>query len=264
MSNMTELHFGMMLLPASPPPAPLPAPIEERKTTIQVVPEVLVGEVMPAVTQGDQPAKKKNPTWVTGFCGTGAHEGTKKLSARGALLKPCQGTFYVQFKTYECNCSCHAVFREIAAITGVTTSVAQTVGSSSVTPPVVPTGDENPVPLPSGTLTRPIGQTESRPVVTTAPTFSPTNGGHRPKGGLESEVAYIAFNWFNKSTDPAVIGLTPDLVIRATRGDKKPSNGAVYAVFKRWERQGYVTLANKPFRMVKLTESGLRYLARWA
>ncbi len=94
--------------------------------------------------------------------------------------------------------------------------------------------------------------------------FSATASGQRARGQLEAEVAFIMNRWFNGKTDGSIQALTPDLVRVAIKTLPPPSNGAIYSIFKRWSESGYVVLEDKPFRIVKPTESGLRALRRWS
>lgn len=219
--------------------------------------------------------------YITGFCGNGWCEGTKKISVNGSLLRACSGLFVIQGKTYECKHVCHEVFRQIAEMTGLTTQASlptDLIGSlwgpangllHSPSPDTRNDG-ETPVATTTEAATRaPVaiapGVSSLRPLLPSpllaSEHFSPTPSGQRARGQLEAEVANIAVRWF---AGQEAMPLTPDNVRAGIKTEPSPSNGAIYSIFKRWETQAYCNLADKPFRMVSLDERGKRYLSRWA
>lgn len=234
--------------------------------------------------------------YITGFCSNGGHEGTKKLSDKGTLLRACSGSFLITGKTYNCRCNCHEVFRQIFEMTGMTTQTVAPAVSASPPPPdsaadipvdligsifgprennglllggptPAPNHREAPVTatttasIPGPPVTAP-GVSSLRPLLPPAQSaFSATKSGQRARGQLEAEVANVAMRWFREAD---LIPLTPDNVAAAVPSEPRPSVGAVYSIFQRWSKQGWAELGTKPFRMIRLTEQGKRGLARWS
>lgn len=219
---------------------------------------------------------KKYP-YITGFCNSGACEGTKKLSERGSLLRACSGEYVVQGKTYKCGCECHEVFRQIAEITGLTVKhdlISTFMGPSSIketgTRANVPTTKSAPVVglvVPSNAL--PVAETtgaspslvDQRGPTLAVPAFKPTASGRAARGELEEQVKYVLRQHFNLAEVGTAPALVPKEISEIINKDKPPSVGAVYAVLKRLQNRGLVVLADKPFRVVDTTEYGRR--ASW-
>lgn len=218
--------------------------------------------------------------YTTGFCGNGYHEGTKKLSARGTLMKACQGSFYILGKTYECMCDCHSVTRQIFEITGIQRAIpgndliGMLYAPSSPSPSIAPIGAHGTEVTPvtatpgqhmPGTVEPMPGVSLLRPLLPKSPAeaFQPTGSGQRARGQLEAEVASVMHRWFRGNVTTDAIPLTPDNVRAAITSQPPPSNGAIYSIFKRWADKGWCVLADRPFRMVHPTESGIRGLRRW-
>jgi hypothetical protein len=247
------------------------------------VPRKVITKATPAPVQasvGWERVVDKVP-YTTGFCGNGYHEGTKKLSRRGTLMKACQGSFYILGKTYECMCDCHSVARQIFEITGIKRAIPSNdligmlYAPSSASPPVPPTGahgtEVTPVTATTGQHTPasvgPVpGVSLLRPLLPKSPAeaFSPTDTGQRARGQLEAEVAAVMHKWFRGNTTTSAIPLTPESVRNAIKSQPSPSNGAIYSIFKRWAGKNWCVLADRPFRMVHPTEQGIRGLRRWS
>lgn len=233
------------------------------------------------------PEKKvKAGPYVTGFCNVGAHEGASARAADGkTMLTNCRHKYYIQGKYYTCECSCHAIFRQLEEMTGM--KVVQQVIPEPLflqTEPAV-TGLER-----SGVVGALMADHDARdaapsllgPVIaapdmrrtfigpprgrTAAEQFERTDSGERARGQLEAEVAEAMWKWFQGRTDPFPEGLpkfTPDAARLAIKTEPTPSQGAVRSVFLRWETQAWVVLGQKPFCVLNPTERGLTALARW-
>lgn len=213
--------------------------------------------------------------YVTGFCGNGWHEGTKKISVVGTLLRACSGTYVIQGKTYHCRCDCHEAFRQIFAITGLTTQSSGSsdlIGSTwgSVGPVLLDDRTDTPEPsrIPVAGTTEPqptVLRHIVRPSIPAADRFSPTKSGIRAKGQLEAEVAAAMLKFFaGANLDGSIMALTPDSARAMIKTEPAPSVGAIYSIFQRWSAQAYCELGTKPFCMLRPTEHGLRVLARWS
>lgn len=225
-----------------------------------------------------KPPVKKPSVWMTGFCTDGNHEGTRNLSLKGSLMTACKGTYVIQSREYNCTCECHAVFRQIFELTGIRTSTTPVVPvqdydligkayapsvPSMSTPTVTPTAG---VVAPTGLLGAANDDT-ARPLllpIRVAPTFEPTASGQRARGQLEAEVAHVVWGWFGGSAEPAILPMLTGNAKGAIKSQPPASDGAIYAIFKRWEKAGWCILADKPFRMVSLTEMGVRQLRRYS
>lgn len=228
----------------------------------------------------------KNVPYMTGFCHSGGHEGTRILSAGGTLLRSCSGVFVILGKTYTCRCDCHDAFRQIAELTGLTTAtipvtmivppvdlIGSLYGPSSIRPEPTPTDahddrGEPPTTVTAGAMpTPPVAPTTPAPIrifspLPTPDQFKPTPSGQRARGQLEAQVGKVIFKLFAHSGTPAPI--TPVDCAMLVNPASPPSQGAVYSIFQRWQRQGLCELGAKPFRFLKLTDQGRRTLERWA
>lgn len=84
----------------------------------------------------------------------------------------------------------------------------------------------------------------------------------RPKGYLALDVNNVLREFLDSDSKlPEGQYLTPWIVSRMIKEsheiDKKPSSGAVDAVFKRWKKIGYATFREVPFAFVAFTEEAL-------
>lgn len=198
--------------------------------------------------------------YITQHCANGSCEGTKKISALGASFVACRGQYSYRGRMITCTHDCHEMFRQLREITGITDSVGPVVieqtsilGRLSVTGFLHPTVTTTAaIPIERDGHADPTGANEP---------FSPTPSGQRARGQLEEQVRTEVQRFFNAGVEMiATLGLTPTLLAKAINQNKPPSQGAVYAVLKRWERDGLVTLAEKPFRLVGITDLGKRRL----
>jgi len=226
---------------------------------------------------------KKVP-YVTGFCGTGRHEGTQVFSDKGTMMRSCSGVFVIQGKTYICRCDCHVAFQQIREITGLSTQIEAPLippmdligslyGPSSTpagpAPALPPTHQGNPSTVPTagampepGAVSVPSLVPSVRifaPISPQPEQFKPTPSGQRARGQLEAEVARVIYRLFAAGGSP----LTPIDCAMMVNPASPPSQGAVYSIFQRWSRQGLCELGAKPFRFMSLTDQGKRTLARW-
>lgn len=220
---------------------------------------------------------KKKP-YVTGFCNSGACEGTKKMSERGSLLRACSGEYVIQGKSYSCGCDCHEVFRQIAELTGISVKhdlISTFMGPASLkenaAPIDVPKPKEAPVVglLPSS-FAAPVVDTAGvpslpdvapRPTASGVPAPKMTPTGRAAKGELEGQVKYVLRQHFALAEMGTAPALSPKEICEIINKAKPPSSGAVYAVLQRLKTKGIIALADKPFRVLDITEYGRR--ASW-
>lgn len=207
---------------------------------------------------------------VSGFCDTGSHEGTARLSPGGSLLVPCKQTYHVhsghKILTFVCTCDCHKDFNEIRQMMAMMKAThdgndaildapilqeipAPTVGGTSGVTPVTAT----PAPF------APVVGTSLRPTIPAKPvekTFDPTPTGRAARGQLEEKVRIVVAQLHELAAGM----LTPKMIAGRINKDSPPSQGAVHAVLIRWEQRGLVELAKNPFRFEKFTDLGKRQL----
>lgn len=221
--------------------------------------------------------------YITGHCQTGACEGATKKSPSGLIFPQCKGTYVFRLgattKEIVCEHDCHQAFAMIRALMNEMPT-PDGISPISLPPTVQETPTPSRVPIPTETAgsvalspfaghTSPVtpaaGQeppSHLRPkLLDFSRRFPETPSGRAARGQLEENVRLQLVKAHKAGPELlATIGLQPKAVAASINPEKPPSQGAVYAVFKRWETQGWVELADKPFRLVKVTESGHRNL----
>lgn len=192
---------------------------------------------------------------VTGFCNSGWHEGTKPRSPSGKAAPTCKE--YVR-----CPCDCHTqLWRmfELSQSERVLVDNSDYLPDSSfVRVALAPVSSVSVAFIP-GVSNLPAVPESPAPGIVPASvprTFAPTPTGRTARGELESWVREITDIWAVERD----VNCTPLYVAREigrVKGVREPSDGAVNAVFVRWEKLGFATFAKKPVRFTGYTEKGI-------
>ncbi len=195
---------------------------------------------------------------VTGFCLHGAHEGERALGASGKQLKPCH--FWMT-----CPCPCHVKFDAMYLAAGMIRDFRDISGYE---PPkntfVMPTLDE--VVL-MHAASREKAEAETLIIESPDPeripssikrTFHETKTGRSARGELESWVKQVCDEFLLEGYDVVCSPAWVSEQIAEAQGVKQPSQGAVDAVFKRWEAIGFAVILRKPTRFARYTEEGVK------
>lgn len=195
--------------------------------------------------------------WISGFCGTKSHEGTKPKSYSGKPLKTCP------FTSDDCACRCHKDLDMMFEMAGME-RVPQENPEYHPDPKIeeirkcleeihnerilrVTTSDA-PVRIES------IAPGELPP--TAIKEFTETESGRKQRGQLEDEVKKATDMWVMlKATQPC----TPVWVAEMIDAQNPPSTGAVNAVFERWRSIGFATVEKKPTRFTGYTPDGIQH-----
>lgn len=206
------------------------------------------------------PVKTDVTPYITQHCANGSCEGTQKVSKLGAAFPQCRGQYSYRGRLITCTHECHEMFRQLREITGIAADVAPVaIEQTSVLGKLsVRNFLHAPLPTSGANATEPVDPTV---VADANAPWKPTPSGQRARGQLEEQVRVEVMRFYN--SNPQVIetiGLSPSLLAAAINKEHPPSQGAVYAVMKRWERDNLVTLAEKPFRLVGITDLGKRRL----
>lgn len=199
--------------------------------------------------------------YISGFCGIGSHEGSKRISPSGKPLKTC--TLYEQ-----CKCdhpTCHSFFDRMFAEAGLPRIAVdnsgyhvEDAGFIRPTPTIV---EATPI-LSSGNAALEPGTLESvapgiAPPVKRAE-YGPTASGRAARGQLEAQVNSTCTTWV---VDEIKYACTPKYIseeIAKSEGIKPPSTGAITAVLERWTKIGYATMEKKPTRFTGFTEKAVQ------
>lgn len=195
--------------------------------------------------------------YVTGFCGTGACEGTAPRSMSGKPMKVCVA--------YEiCTCNCHKTFNRMYETAGVDRQVHQNPEYVPIMGPdlseyftVVKELEPDFIGGASRHTIPPEKPSEIAPgLLESARTFTGTPSGYRQRGQLEVEVQAIC--------NRAMVGefdqlMTPVAIAELINPSNPPSTGAIGAVFARWERIGYAIIHRKPLYFQSYTVDGMKH-----
>lgn len=206
-------------------------------------------------TQPPQAVKKPKSNYITGFCGTGAHEGLSPVSPSGKPLKVCVA--------YDiCTCSCHVTINKMYEMAGARRKVH---GNPKYEPPeptwmgwiALARADAL---AEGGRSTRQPEQPASvaPSLVELARTFVPRGDGYRARGQLEMEVQKVCLAYQAGEYDLDE-PLTPARVAQLINPENPPSSGAIGAVFDRWHRIGYAKIHRKPIFFSGLTLEGMQH-----
>lgn len=201
---------------------------------------------------------KGRSKYCTGFCNNFNKptqcEGTKLRSYKGDPMKTCE--FYLT-----CPCECHYRVDEMFKATGLERKL---VPNPEYMPPVstfvMPDFAIDPLGPVAVTSGRVIAPDDDELDVTPppAPAAAPlatrrTETGRAARGGLEAQVWDACFNM------PGEDDLTPKQVVEWIAEKYKiptPSTGAVNAVWERWVKLGFSTIAKKPNRFTGFSHEG--------
>lgn len=201
---------------------------------------------------------KTRSKYCTGFCNDinkpAQCEGTKPKSYKGVPMKTCE--FYL-----DCPCECHYRIDQMFKVTGME---RQLMPNPEYVAPVIefhmPEFTEDPLGTVAVTSGGVIVPPDDELDVTTppAPAVAPlaqrrTETGRAARGGLEAQVWDACFNM------PGDDDLTPKQVVEWIAEKYKipiPSTGAVNAVWERWVKLGFATIAKKPNRFTGFSNDG--------
>lgn len=201
---------------------------------------------------------KERDKYCSGFCNDinkpAQCEGTKPRSFKGVGMKTCEF-----FQT--CPCVCHWRIDEMFKSTGLERKlVPNPEYVSPVSQFVMPDFAEDPLGTVAVAANGVIGPDDNELDVTTppAPAAAPlavrrTETGRAARGGLEAQVWDACFNM------PGEDDLTPKQVVEWIAEKYKiptPSTGAVNAVWERWVKLGFATIAKKPNRFTGFSNEG--------
>lgn len=185
--------------------------------------------------------------YVSGFCSIKACEGTRpKGVLTGTPMKTCT-------MISVCSCDCHktitammemAQMERVPQVNPEYKAPERTYWMPEDEPNYTPdaaseftaTGDLSPE-----VIERKVGTTAS---------------GRTERGGLEFLVQRECLAWFLDQHPPICSPAYLSREIARIEGIKEPSQGAIGAVFNRWELNGYAEIGRKPTRFVQLTELG--------
>lgn len=203
-------------------------------------------------------AEAKVP-WITGFCGTGSHEGMRPKSFSGKPLKTCPGVF--DFGT--CGCKCHADLDKLFEMSGMARVIQENpeyIPEHVVV--IMPTVEERAArfskrdAVPAVVLESPL---PGRVPATIERSFAPTTSGRAARGELELWVKKICDAWILEQPEDMC---SPQYIsdrIASERNIKAPSVGAINAVFERWVKIDYALVARRPVRFIGYTPAGVEH-----
>lgn len=204
--------------------------------------------------------------YVSAHCTQGACEGVKKLSPGGALYQACKGTYRYRAITIVCTHDCHELLRMMRELAGIkqTDNAAIVAARTAENLHVGGTMMASGVSFASDPMTDLSGAIMAVPTVATvraaldevARDVKPKTKSH-----LEDKVKEIVRRLLVGSAGRAMIemgAIQPKMVSLSVSKDNPPSQGAIYAIFKRWESAGLVTLGTRPFRITSVTSLGER------
>jgi len=212
----------------------------------------------PVKCPGQWLGDKRCPKWdehltkyPSGHCANGSHEGIKNLSPSGKIMKPCH-----LFVT--CPCKCHADLDKLFAMTDRERIYVDVSGYSPEPSPFVGPSEDpdyyfsnhNGGDAPSTHEDAP----RTAAPVPDGPLYQPTPTGRAARGELESWVHDAFMVWLVEQDGD----FTPAHVAReiARKEAVESSVGAIDAVFKRWQKLGFATMAKKPTRLTGISDEG--------
>lgn len=189
----------------------------------------------------------------SGICQTGAHEGTRPKSYAGVPRQVCLLSW--------CECECHKKLDEMFAMMEMERTPQD---NPEYIPPErtywMPSDDpEYRMPAASSDFT------EDGSVAVLEKEVKVTDSGRTQRGGLEFWVQRECLAWILDHDEGELC--TPKFLsaeIARVEGIKPPSQGAISAVFDRWERYGYARIGrDRPQRFLGLTEQGEKQGLDW-
>lgn len=192
--------------------------------------------------------------FLSGFCHSGWHEGTKALDGKGNPAPTCK--LYMT-----CPCDCHTKLFRLFEITGKERILVDSSGY--VRPPRnywMPEDDPTPILSRGSDVVAPVfieSPAPDRVPATLGRTFAPTPTGRAARGQLEAWVKTACDVWL---VDEPGFPCTPVYLseeISREEGIAKPSVGAISAVFERWVKIGFAEIEKKPTRFMRYTDEGI-------
>ena len=208
--------------------------------------------------KGECPNRREHVrTSMTGFCGIGAHEGSRTETPGGKKLKTCAEWKY-------CPCDCHKMYDQMYSMSEMDRVV---VDNSGYSPPHntywVPTLEER-VALSASSnsvgMIAPVVIESPLPdsvPTTTRRSFAPTPTGRSARGELESWTKDVCDEYLVENYKAPCTPMYVAEQIGKNEGIKPPSSGAVNAVFERWIKMGFAIIEKKPTRFVGYTTAGI-------
>lgn len=202
--------------------------------------------------------------YITGFCGTGLHEGTKPRSYSGKPMKTCMRLVNDQsgHPRWSCECQCHKDLDRMFEMMGMERFIDQNPEySPEIHTFIMPTLEER-VALSIERRTIPAVVIESpspeHVPATVARAYEPTESGRAGRGQLELWVKQTCDRWV---LDQPEESCTPQWLsdqIAASQEIKPPSVGAINAVFDRWTKLNFALIGRKPVRFIGYTDEGVK------
>lgn len=210
---------------------------------------------------------EKAPAYISGFCGTGAHEGTRPKSPSGKPRKTCDPILTFRDKQWKCGCKCHADLDKLFEMSGMP-RVTQ-VNPEYIPEKVViamPTVEERAArfkttdAVPPRVIQSPL---PDRVPATIERSFTPTSSGRAARGELELRVKQACDRWIlDKPEESCTPQWISDWIVETHGVSEKgtaPSVGAISAVFDRWTAIGFALIGKKPTRFVGYMPDGVKY-----
>lgn len=240
----------------SPPPAaPAPDPTSIESLLLEIKKDEIAAQVKAKRVQEVLEGKGMTDMagkYVTGYCETGAHHGAKLFSPSGLRMPTCKGVYDFRHGVLiiKCNCECHT--DEFQSALGEPDELEVANPFSAATASIRAC-------LTSITMERRAPQTATTGTPTPDETDEQDPARRKRRGELEQHVYEIVTGILDGKLINPDDSITPQSVVmvyRFTRRDPEytPSEGAVYAIFRRWAEMGTATLADKPFRLVDISE----------
>lgn len=191
--------------------------------------------------------------YITGFCGTGSHEGSTPVGKSGTPMRTCE--FYE-----ECSCKCHVEISQMFETAGMPRLLMPNPQyAKPVSPFLMPDPDDVErmrAEARGSSHQGPMFNT-NEPLSVNALKFEETATGRRAKGQLEYEVLSICSSYLKGEYDD-IEELTPVVIARLVDDRNPPSVGAVGAIFDRWEKLGFAVIERKPIRFISYTIEGMQ------
>lgn len=209
-------------------------------------------------------AETKYP-FVTGYCGTGAHEGMRPKTPSGKPRKTCPRVIHDRHNhpKWSCECKCHKDLDMMFEMTGMERVHQDNPEYIPVRVEIIlPTPEERAARftkrdvIPPRVIQSPLPE---RVPVTIERVWSGNDGPRVHRGELELRVKKECDQWILDNPEESC---TPSYIsekIYEKYGGKVPSVGAISAVFDRWTKLGFALIGKKPTRFVGYLPDGIKY-----
>lgn len=207
--------------------------------------------------------------WISGFCGTGCHEGTQPVNANGTPLKVCVAIGDGPGAKNRCACKCHTKIDKMYESANIPRVPQQSpLWKPAPSPDLSWLYEDDTLAVAtsvSGGTTNPSADTEparDHGIPVHQPRHAPderTPSGYRRKGQLEDSVnevctGYLKGNYASDSNGD----MTTKHIAHLIDPENPPSPGAVQAVLERWVKLGYAEMRRKPVGFQMLTVEGMQ------